>query len=167
MASGAGWSPMWSCGRPDPTVGTRRALVASLAAKAVPSTPSLDAATKVRFRAASPADRLLSLYDQRNDAAARPGTGRELVEARLFTRLPRRRWRPRGEPLHGRRRSWPGRTGWRRARFYGKPLAATVRRPTCCCWPHGKTCPPGMRAHRALVAGGESAAVASWVPAAP
>lgn len=77
-------------------------MVASLAAKAVPSTPSLDAATKVRFRAASPADRLLSLYDQRNDAAARPGTGRELWRPACSTRLPRRRWRPRGRTL-----AWP------------------------------------------------------------
>lgn len=91
-----------SCWRPEPAVWTQPALVASLARKAVDSAPTLDAATKEWFRAASLADRLALVYDQRNDPADRPSAGRELVEAWLLHRAATQEATTRGKTL-----TWP------------------------------------------------------------
>ena len=73
-----------ACWRPEPRVWTKPAVAVALATEAVNAAPAFDAAPKGWFAAASTADRMALLYDQRNDPADRPGAGRELVEAWLL-----------------------------------------------------------------------------------
>lgn len=91
-----------ACWRPKPDVWTQPAVAVALATEAVNAAPAFASAIKDWFASASVDDRLALVYDQRNDAADRPGASHELVEAWLLHRFATQEASSQGRSL-----AWP------------------------------------------------------------